>query len=51
MRKSLLLLTALVLSATSVFAQFASVPYQFNAPRAAKANTFRAAEAGTVWWG
>lgn len=51
MRKSLLLLTALVLSATSVFAQFASVPYLSNAPRAAKANTFRAAEAGTVWWG
>ena len=51
MRKSLLLLTALVLSATSVFAQFASVPYQFNAPRAAKAHTFRAAEAGSVWWG
>lgn len=51
MRKSLLLLTALVLSATSVFAQFASVPYQSNAPRAAKANTFRAVEAGSVWWG
>ncbi len=51
MRKSLLLLTALVLSATSLFAQFASVPYQFNAPRAAKAHTFRAAEAGSVWWG